>query len=931
MDTVGDNDKRDVRRPMNAFLIFCKRHRSIVREKNPDLDNRSVTRILGDLWANLKDEEKVVYTDLAKQYKDAFMKANPDYKWHNPEKAVTCPKTGVQLSKPTNAKVMKSEMNLLTEGSIMPGKLADPCNMGGLSLLLMAGEQQSNLDNRENTITSLSNTFPTTDSMRFSLKQNISTDLTAVHNQEMDHSHHRVDTKVEVKTEEFNKVTSGMVSDTKTVITSENMEDKLLSSNIERTPVDGKMNFTNEHESIVNRSTVVPTSSVLLTDTAIRKPLLYQAMTAPKLPTKCLLADSLKDYLEMGNNSDILKDNSVSTQRSNVENQSYVTEPRNRSEKDTKMVCKMDEKENISEKFVTDIVKEDNSIKDDAKDDESPMVTCGKLVVNHIIDRLYSSGLATAGRKNVELDKAGNDGSTNDKNVMTKVEAEPDDIPMKLEGDAERDVNSDVPKDGDTDKIDASEICKIKVENFPESCMEQEMTGVNSAESLAIDGTSNKKTGKFKSFVASGKGEDSTENEDVDDYQPVRKSRRRNRGQRYQELINEGIIQLSKERMAALQQPTKKEESPDEDVETMEGYNSYILPETAIRRIRKRTTSESAKDKILTHDDMKRYKTGDFDLEAQIATLPACSVENMGRKRGFARQRHNSECIHTQRKLSDIDSFSSPHQVFNAEKIVTLPPHIKLMSETSQVPVVGSRKRKARKHSITHMVPAPATLIKNGKVKSDSDCLGPCLIKPGETPVNDQNQTTSSTGLHSAVTVETDKCDHSICINNSKMPSDCDTVSFNKSEPVKCDNSSVLDCVQKQTGCEKCESSDTDSTGKNGTQSDNSVNHAEGAQNEASFTVSQSEDKLAKELSQSGDKLTMEMNQSGDNLTMEMIETSSVVDTSSKVGNKTESSCVALEADVVTSEQIESGSDDHCMSILKNAKDVNCNNTIKNK
>lgn len=28
------------RRPMNAFLIFCKRHRTIVREKYPNLENR---------------------------------------------------------------------------------------------------------------------------------------------------------------------------------------------------------------------------------------------------------------------------------------------------------------------------------------------------------------------------------------------------------------------------------------------------------------------------------------------------------------------------------------------------------------------------------------------------------------------------------------------------------------------------------------------------------------------------------------------------------------------------------------------------------------------------------------------------------------------------------------------------------------------------
>ena len=62
-----ESDKKDVRRPMNAFLIFCKRHRAIVREKHPDLDNRSITKILGDLWANLADGDKSVYTKLAKQ------------------------------------------------------------------------------------------------------------------------------------------------------------------------------------------------------------------------------------------------------------------------------------------------------------------------------------------------------------------------------------------------------------------------------------------------------------------------------------------------------------------------------------------------------------------------------------------------------------------------------------------------------------------------------------------------------------------------------------------------------------------------------------------------------------------------------------------------------------------------------------------------
>ena len=61
-----------VRRPMNAFLIFCKRHRRLVREKNPHLDNRSVTRILGELWANLPTDEKASYTALANEVSGDF-------------------------------------------------------------------------------------------------------------------------------------------------------------------------------------------------------------------------------------------------------------------------------------------------------------------------------------------------------------------------------------------------------------------------------------------------------------------------------------------------------------------------------------------------------------------------------------------------------------------------------------------------------------------------------------------------------------------------------------------------------------------------------------------------------------------------------------------------------------------------------------------
>ncbi|XP_075024702.1 HMG box transcription factor BBX isoform X6 [Calonectris borealis] len=144
-----ESSEQRARRPMNAFLLFCKRHRSLVRKEHPRLDNRGATKILADWWAVLDPKEKQKYTDMAKEYKDAFMKANPGYKWcpttNKPVKtqtpAVTNRKklwafaTDSAKDLPSPRKVTKSEeMPQLNFG------MADPTQMGGLSMLLLAGE-----------------------------------------------------------------------------------------------------------------------------------------------------------------------------------------------------------------------------------------------------------------------------------------------------------------------------------------------------------------------------------------------------------------------------------------------------------------------------------------------------------------------------------------------------------------------------------------------------------------------------------------------------------------------------------------------------------------------------------------------------------------------------------------------------------------------
>ncbi|ODM91783.1 Protein capicua [Orchesella cincta] len=70
-----------IRRPMNAFMIFSKRHRALVHQRHPNQDNRTVSKILGEWWYQLGPEEKQKYHELASEVKEAHFKANPGWKW----------------------------------------------------------------------------------------------------------------------------------------------------------------------------------------------------------------------------------------------------------------------------------------------------------------------------------------------------------------------------------------------------------------------------------------------------------------------------------------------------------------------------------------------------------------------------------------------------------------------------------------------------------------------------------------------------------------------------------------------------------------------------------------------------------------------------------------------------------------------------------
>merc|ERR1719273_2265930 len=77
------------RRPMNAFLLFCKRHRTIVKEKHPHLENRLISKILGEWWTSLDPAEKSKFNNLATEYKEHLMREQPNFSYNKKQQPQT--------------------------------------------------------------------------------------------------------------------------------------------------------------------------------------------------------------------------------------------------------------------------------------------------------------------------------------------------------------------------------------------------------------------------------------------------------------------------------------------------------------------------------------------------------------------------------------------------------------------------------------------------------------------------------------------------------------------------------------------------------------------------------------------------------------------------------------------------------------------------
>ncbi|CAJ1083012.1 protein capicua homolog isoform X2 [Xyrichtys novacula] len=123
-------EKDHIRRPMNAFMIFSKRHRALVHQRHPNQDNRTVSKILGEWWYALGPNEKQQYHDLAFQVKEAHFRAHPDWKWCNKDRRKSLSE-GRGTPKEQRERSMSESIDPHSESQVLEGKVGGSAWPGG--------------------------------------------------------------------------------------------------------------------------------------------------------------------------------------------------------------------------------------------------------------------------------------------------------------------------------------------------------------------------------------------------------------------------------------------------------------------------------------------------------------------------------------------------------------------------------------------------------------------------------------------------------------------------------------------------------------------------------------------------------------------------------------------------------------------------------
>lgn len=80
-----------VKRPMNAFMVWAKTERRRLAMRLPGMPNSEVSKILGDLWKQLPEQEKSRYRSESESIRKQHRDEHPDYRYHPRRRTLKAP------------------------------------------------------------------------------------------------------------------------------------------------------------------------------------------------------------------------------------------------------------------------------------------------------------------------------------------------------------------------------------------------------------------------------------------------------------------------------------------------------------------------------------------------------------------------------------------------------------------------------------------------------------------------------------------------------------------------------------------------------------------------------------------------------------------------------------------------------------------------
>ena len=111
------NDNQ-VRRPMNAFMVYAQVARKKVAGKYPNLSYRKLSKTLGELWRMLDDEERRPFVEEAERLRREHKRAHPTYKF-KPQRR----RKKVEKQCEAGSSVYGGLMNSSESGSLLQGRI----------------------------------------------------------------------------------------------------------------------------------------------------------------------------------------------------------------------------------------------------------------------------------------------------------------------------------------------------------------------------------------------------------------------------------------------------------------------------------------------------------------------------------------------------------------------------------------------------------------------------------------------------------------------------------------------------------------------------------------------------------------------------------------------------------------------------------------